>query len=239
MSATFVLMACWEPRRRVPPCGRLLLAAATLWRRPNRPNGRLGTATAGPTVWETAAGCRDMMEAAYLPQLRDSGKFPLSTATVLHGALAWHDALQEMLAVRPSDLNLILSRQTCRLLPELCPLDAPGGEPTWLDRVLPVYRSLHHIPRLPAPRQGEMSIAILYQDNRMLQEMAKAAARELGGSFVSVNLYPGRLVADPTTRLSHLHEIFFRHRAVLFLGHLHRPTPTHRGGWQLSEAPGA
>jgi hypothetical protein len=178
-----------------------------------------------------------MMETAYLSALRIAGEFPRDSATILHGSLAWDSAMREMLAARPSDLNLIMSRQTCRLLPELCPVDAADGEATWLDRVLPVYRSLHHIPRFPAPRQREMSLAILYQENGLLKTIATDAERELRGSFDSVNLYPGSLVADSARRLNQLQEIFFRHRAVLFLGHLHSPGPTNAGGWQLTDAP--
>jgi ATPase family associated with various cellular activities (AAA) len=197
-----------------------------------RPTGQLKSLPVNPTEWTHAAGCRALMERAYLKALeREGAAFPYADAMLLHASLGWHEAMTEMLRARPSGLELLLNRQTCSLLPELCP--APDGD--WLDRKLPIYRTLHHIAR-PARRQSDLSLAILYQDDDMFAELASAIRRTLS-AHLDVELFPGRFLADPDLQAGQFKEIFLRHRGVLFLGHLHRPQPAHQGGWQLTGKP--
>ncbi len=133
----------------------------------------------------------------------------------------------------PLPLTLILTYQSCELLPELL----PAGE-KWLDTLGPVYRIIDHLACPPVDRPPERTLAILYatgDGNELFESQAKSLQRQLQ-PYLIVDTFSGeefqRLKGDDAGRFDLLIEIFRKHRAVFFLGHLSDPSDKGRG-WLL------
>src|SRR5262249_14698748 len=77
------------------------------------------------------------------------------------------------------------------------------------------------------------SLAIVYQDEEPFTSLATSIRRTLAGQL-HTETYPGTLFpSDPSARVPLLQEVFYGHRAVLFLGHHHRLT-NGVAVWQLT-----
>jgi hypothetical protein len=191
-------------------------------------SGSVRLVTDPPSPWSLAASTRGALEAAMRHALTCGGSFPEDEAR----------AMQALLRVLPSALRLTVSAATTsRLLPELAPVEDTNGPAAWLDSRLAIYRTLD-IQQAPVERQDERSLAILYQNDPVdavldFPALAETVRRALRGVLPRPpDTYASSRVAEGG-RARLLHEIFFNHRAVLFLGHLDR-TPGRQPGWQLS-----
>lgn len=118
----------------------------------------------------------------------------------------------------------------------LLPVRNNDNSATWLDTFTPIYRTIDHVEQRPVRRCGDKSLAIIYQDEDIFFEMARMLKRELHNSKLEkIDLYNGgEFVNGHKKYVSLLTEVFHKHRAVLFLGHLHRGRESDEGGWSLT-----
>lgn len=189
----------------------------------------------GPANWPLALGARGAIEAAVLQALTGDGAFPWTTAEAMRRTLPWDAGLALILERNPSSLRLKLGESTCVLLPELVPVVTDMGQ-IWLDRLLPIHRTLDHVTHRPVVSHESSSLAILHQDEADFRELALAVGRQLR-DVLRVQTFTGEYLADRTNREARLQEIFFEHRAVLFLGHLLRRSG-QPSAWQLTDRDG-
>jgi hypothetical protein len=182
------------------------------------------------SFWINAKGARSAMETAMKDALDAGRGYPILEGTAMVQAMGWSEGLEGLLAARPRALRVTDS--TNCLLPDLAPVTRPDGSVTWLDTQLPIYRTLQVDVR-QVERLRNRSLAILFQDHPLFAALAGTIQRDLSDRFV-VDTYPGSgLVPDASQRGTMLQSIFYRHQAVLFLGHLYR-APDGTGGWQLT-----
>jgi ATPase family protein associated with various cellular activities (AAA) len=179
--------------------------------------------------WGPARNARGALEAAVQAALAEGGAYPEVAGDAMRSALGWSNGLAGLLRARPAVLKLTVSYEACALLPEMVPVDGGG----WLDTLLPIYRSLDRIEQTPVKRRSEPSLAILFQEEEIFSSLAEQLQRGLDGELI-VDTFEGSLFADSRDRFSLLLDVFNEHRAVLFLGHLHRGGGTG-GGWQLTQ----
>lgn len=188
-------------------------------------------------LWGYASGSRMAMEAAIRQALTTGSTYPAEEGEAMLNTLGWSEGLHGLLEAELSSLKLTLNSDTCRLLPELVPVHHADDTPAWLDRMFPVYRTLYHVDQRQVERCQERSLAIVHQEEEPFSYLAKAVRRDLYGKL-DVDVYAGtEFPSSPSERFSKLEEVFYKHRAVLFLGHLHRPKDGTPGGWKLASAP--
>jgi hypothetical protein len=196
-----------------------------------------GDAPGQPTSWRLAYDARGDFERKMYDALSGLvSPYPVAAGSTMLNTLGWNQGASLILDCdpRPAALRLTLTDLSCRLLPEMVATDASGG---WLDTALPVFRTLSHVNRPMVNRLAEPSLAILYQNDRegLFEDLARRVLRNLP-SAMPIDDYPGNdLIGGAKVTL--LQEIFFRHRAILFLGHLARPENGQPGGWCLSDDP--
>jgi hypothetical protein len=178
---------------------------------------------------------RVTMETAIAEALRTDQKYPVGQGSLMLNALGWHAGLEELLEHEVDVLKLTYaSKATYHLLPELVALPSASDEvDMWLDKKFPIYRTLNHVDQRPVERRKEMSLAILYQDEHPFPDLVEKIENMLLGKLTP-NRYKGSNFVNKPGGYSRLvEEVFHRHRAVLFLGHHHRPNGG-QGGWQLT-----
>jgi len=185
-------------------------------------------------------GARGVFEDAMTKALMQRSEFPVAEADLMIGTLNWEKGLPLLRGANPSVIKFTMDKETCLLLPEMALLKKDDSSVSWLDTLAPIYRTIGHVGQRPVQRCQEKSLAILYQVEDQTGDvfdfgaLARDVQRDLFNDL-NVDLYVGSDVASETTKK--LHEIFHKHRAVLFLGHHYRGN-RDQGGWQLTPRDG-
>jgi len=187
-----------------------------------------------PALWKHAFGARVMMEQAINNALATTQQYPQATGVTMYNSLNWNSGLDHLLSTQPSTIKITLNYETCHLLPEMAPV--PLNNPTsWLDTIAPIYRTLEHVEQFPVSRCTEKSLAIIYQqDEEVFFQLTENLQRELDSDELIVDIFAGsEFVGD--SQYASLCKVFHEHRAVLFLGHLHREPDDTKNGWQITQ----
>jgi hypothetical protein len=189
-----------------------------------------------PPPWDLASGSRASFEQALLESLANDHSYPATIGETMLRSLGWQGGLSLLCRLHPAALRLALTDLTCRLLPEMVPVPTASGGIAWLDTVVPVFRTLGHVNRPMVARLADPSLAILYQVERdgIFEALAEKIRRALPLEL-AVDEYPGEDLANEARRVAMMQQVFFEHRAVLFLGHLRRPRDGGSGGWMMTD----
>src|SRR5205085_131604 len=109
------------------------------------------------------------------------------------------------------------------LTPEWLPVSR-DGQLVCLDTICPISRTLDIIVQPPVPRCSEKSLAIIYAEDPELRfDLVADRLKEDLDGLLTVDTFAGQEFDSGERRskpLKVLREVFLRHRAVLFIGHL-------------------
>ena len=180
-------------------------------------------------------GSRDAFRDAVVRALSGGStypEYPDADAAALLAAMRWEDGLPKIVSAPPSYIRFTLQEQTFALLPEMLPIG--GGR--WLDQLAPSFRTFRGGSAGRILRR-DRSVAILFQegDRRFdFPHWSDHVARSLRRHGLIVDEFPGLAVpANAGRRHGLLSEIFYKHAAVIFFGHL-ADDGSGQYGWMLS-----
>jgi hypothetical protein len=192
-----------------------------------------------PFQLETAEGaCRNFQEELQAALSTNGQLYPAAAAAGLLPAMGWGRGFDRILSRRPESLRFDVHPETAFLLPELIRIQDQAGEWSWLDKTAPCYRVLG--PERCAETVGRLSqrnLAIVFQAIPEFEQLTRDLVRDLRhvGLGGSVNYFRGSsFVGSSQARARFVSDVFFRHQAVLFIGHLRKADDAHGGGWMMT-----
>jgi hypothetical protein len=190
----------------------------------------------GPVSWKLAEGARNNMAAAVAAALLAGGDYPEEAGQAMRAQLGWQNGYP--LACGSPAAQFTFTYESCWLLPELVPVETDDRRVAWRDMLGPIHRTLDQI-EVPVPRcEDKHSLAIIHAEDEGEYQFTGAAERlqaALARVLSHVDTYRGAdFSGSSQKRLRCLQEVFHRHNAVLFLGHLRGATAAEAGGWKLS-----
>ncbi len=179
--------------------------------------------------WDDVKKTRDRLEIPMRRSLAETGHYPVDAGQTLLRNIGWRKGFTLVQGSTLEKLHLIVKPgTTSRLVPELLPV---GNK--WLDQVLPIYRTIK-VGQRAVRRHRKMTLAIIYQSgssDQSFKHLAETLQEILLENGIDVQTFAGDRFNAP--QLDQLDEVFFNHRAVLFLGHLSRKTTPF--GWQMTD----
>jgi hypothetical protein len=189
----------------------------------------------GPHPWGFACGAAESMAKQVENALEKGDNYPLEIGELMKTQMGWNKGFSKLKSPFPSMMKFTMSYDTCVLLPELTPYNT-GSSVTWLDTVAPICRILDHVEQPEVLRCAKNSLAIIYQDDEPhFAKMGEDLSKTLNNDRLIVDLFAGsEFVTDDAARVELLSQVFHRHRAVLFLGHLRQASGEMKGGWHLT-----
>lgn len=179
-------------------------------------------------TWDDVKRTRDRLETHMRKALAETGHYPIDAGHMLLRNIGWRKGFVLIQNPALEKLHLIVKPgTTSRLVPELLPI-----EDKWLDQVLPIYRTIK-VGQRAVWRHREMTLAIIYQSgsDQPFKYLAETLQENLLEKGIDVQTFAGDRFGEP--QLDQLDEVFFNHRAILFLGHLWRKSTPY--GWQMTD----
>ena len=180
-------------------------------------------------------GARGNFEDAMRDALAKNLGYPNDVGLAMLDTLNWGEGHRLVVTEAPQVIKFAMSEETWHLLPEMTPVSEDSER--WLDTFGASFRTLGILKSPPVRRTEEQSLAILFEElgdgEEMFAEIAQHVRHELAGKM-RVDAYSGGAFSTERAGwFAPLREIFQGHRAVLFLGHLHRPEDGSGFGWEL------
>lgn len=194
----------------------------------------------GPSSWNEALGNTCVLKEAVEEALRKSTGYPEAEAFAMRASLGWRPDVLQQLSTSCSSLRMNMDYESCMLLPEMTPINI-NSRVEWLDKLTPIHRTIDCVAQRTVRRVPDISLAVIIYssppnsgDYSFFKKAEKRLQEQLMGRLDSVDFYRGEELTGSSVQYRLLQEIFLRHRAVLFLGHLGRDADQNGAGWQLT-----
>ena len=212
----------------------------------SKPSGETAHAGEISASWDSAWGQTVVFDDSLALSLKTGGPYPYDEAVQMLASLSWKNGLPLIIENPPDSLRFTMTYESCPLLPEYVPFRKDkNGSWLWLDCCVPISRRLDHVESSRTRHVEELSIALVYQEAespdvhegenfpRLAKEIQWKVRERVEGDIVIDTFSGSRFVGSSAKRLATLFEVFRRHRAVVFCGHLVLSSED-RYGWQLT-----
>lgn len=178
---------------------------------------------------------RSTLETAMRTALAARSGYPLTEAQAMEASLGWQKGYAKLLESVPEVVKFTMDRGTWPLLPEMCPVSSTSGGPSWFDALAACYRTLEVFQPALASTPGSKTLALVYQDAAPFSQLADRIAKSRNSPKLNIDDWNGSIFPEnPNQWHEHLHNIFRKHSAVLFLGHLYR-APGEPDAWMVND----